>query len=120
MTQPNKEQIQFVWEQCGLVFKDEVGYHGWYKELGEFGLSGLERVYVPDIDSLEFLGFLFKYAVPKVYGIKLCCPSLLFDEPTYEVAVWATWQTLEPVIVYDPVLKDAMWRAIYKTLGGKE
>jgi len=57
---PTNEQTKEFWEWCGLIYKDEVGYHGWYKG---FGFEGSEWV----ADELPIdLNNLFLYAVPKV------------------------------------------------------
>ena len=65
---PTKEQIGklLVWCEFEYRFVDT-----WLYPDGSYGS-------IPDIDSLEFLGFLFKYAVPKLETDK---DTVMFAHP---------------------------------------
>ncbi len=58
----SKERIQKLWEWCGFtnVTYDGAFFKGWQGYLNE------ELVHIPDLNSVEALGFLFKYAVTKL------------------------------------------------------
>ena len=62
MTEISKERIEKFWEKCGLenVSFDGAFFKGWQ------GYLGGELVHIPDLTSIEALGFLFKFAVPKL------------------------------------------------------
>ncbi|GAH34189.1 unnamed protein product [marine sediment metagenome] len=101
--EPTKEQIQWLWEQCGFRHK--------YGALFQYPEDYLPIQPLPSIDSLEFMGFLFKYAVPKFleeYG----------EDATLEL-LQLYW--IQNVILNNLLGKEALalfW-AIYKALGGK-
>ena len=108
---PTKEQIQWFWEQCGIKY---MGDGRWLYPDGVIHWQA-----PPSIGSLEFLGFLFEYAVPKlttqgcivtleIYpNGKACCQLLprRTSQHTYKEHK-------------DPAL--ALFWAIYKAFGGKQ
>jgi len=64
IAEPTEEKIKWLWEQCGFtstVGNDNVSdQEKWFYPEPEY-----QRLwYIPSVGSLEFLGFLFKYAVP--------------------------------------------------------
>ena len=54
---PTQEQIEEVWKQFGLIYKNEAGYHGWYKGVGSWGLEWCA-------DSLEELSIKYHGSIP--------------------------------------------------------
>ena len=110
---PTKEQIKWFWEQCGIQHMKHQGEDGWIRPDIDFAFSS-----PPDID----LNNLFKYAVPKIkrfHYIALWIVRDAVDEP--QVIMWdanlATYEHFYSAREEDPAL--ALFRAIYKALGGK-
>ena len=62
MKEPTQEEIKRLWEWCGFVNVnyDETFFKGWQ------GFWGDELAHIPHLDDVRALGFLFKYAVPKL------------------------------------------------------
>ena len=97
---PTEEQ--WFWEQCGFEHRY---LNVWIFPDGTYG-------HIPDTDSLEFLGFLFKWAVPN-----LDCRDIHLQECE------EGWQCDVQYGEYWAISKDpaqVLKEAIYKCLGGKE
>lgn len=83
MDKPTKEHQKKFWEWCG--FTDvQIGQltgtmQGWFNG---------ELVHIPNIDSLEFMWFLFKYAVPKVMKVIGEDGMIFFHHPLDHPEVW--------------------------------
>src|SRR3990167_10257387 len=97
-----QEKAERFYKACGFqpyVFPGRYYYDqpptpvtGWIKD-GEKPLTLLP--------STSDLNALFKYAVPKLYALEIFFPSVLFDNPTFEVRAWATRKTEEPKSSYN-------------------
>ena len=96
---PTKEQQQWLWEECGLTFtRDRIGTLTWHDPEGYFVDFGY-----PDID----LNNLFKYAPEYqqiIFQPGYC--GITIDDKLYE----GSGDTEE----------DALFRAWFQALGGKE
>jgi len=114
--EPTKEQIQWLLEQCGLTHKEDFNREPyWELPDGSFIRA------LPDIDSLEFLGFLFKYAVPKAVKAlqersKAITPPLQISEVTAFRELMELWLAENPIQFGFEV---TLFWTIYKALGGE-
>jgi len=101
MNEPTQEQIKEFWEWCG--FKDV--------HTGEFsgdiiGFWEDELIHTPGPDNLEYLGFLFKYAIPngcqQIIFQPDCYCGMTVNDVLYEATgksealslFWAIWEVL--------------------------
>ena len=119
MNQPTKEQIQWLWEQCGWRDYYPLGFrNGWADPEGNFHSE------LPPID----LNNLFWYAVPKFTHYDIWCATRWGEAtksvvPDYHCAkVVLGWYDREYRVKVEkgdtPAL--ALFWAIYKAFGGKE
>ena len=113
---PTDEQKQWLWEQCGFVWK--LAYHDFYelesplKEQFALTASSIGDIkYYPPID----LNNLFQYAVPKLDLEQIILQPETDGSWYCGVVVHSDLFEAEDK---DPAL--ALFWAIYKALGGKE
>jgi len=109
---PTEEQLKWFLEQCGFEHRY---LNIWLFPDGTYGK-------VPDIDSLEFLGFMFKYAVPKwiesfPHGGGRQVAYRMFS-PLFETLSKQDYQ--KDLFNLGKEFAIALFWAIYKGLGGKE
>ena len=104
---PTEIQLKYVLKQCGF---ERRYLSAWIFPDGSYGK-------IPDVDSLEFLGFLFKYVVPKhIYlDISIHNTAHLYD---VQLKVWGAKEVWETEHYYDKDPAIALLEAIYKALGG--
>ncbi len=75
---PSSSQVKWLWEWCGLEWRwnhnpeckcgevdDDDSMRSWYTQDGNLA-TRFYNERMNDIEALEFLGFLFKHAVPKL------------------------------------------------------
>ena len=108
------DKEQWFWEQCGLKLmcspeKDQCKRGIWETP------DGL-RIDTPDLNSIEALGYLFKYAVP-VYIDKVMVEQECSSDMAYAILFKKWLQELELDI---PHAATALFKVLYKALGGKE
>ena len=121
MTQPTKEQR--FWEQLGWEFTADGQYYRVCPDASGWAPIRL----LPRIDSFEFLGYLFKYAVPELL-IKYDLKMFSFRDDLNNNEIFWFVQALDKVtldvefanIEGYPELKDAIFEVCYEALGGKE
>jgi len=107
---PTKEQIQWLWEQCGLRMIDpSTKFPIWVD--GQDIVVGTMGKEPPNID----LNNLFKYGFP-----------LLWQREVVEISFGKDFCYLDygygkpDILVVGDNLEDNLFNAIYKALGGKE
>ena len=126
---PTDEQIKRLWETCGLRWfwnhnpecrcgaVDDDSKRSWhFLKDGEWHLA--TRFWHEDmsIDSLEYLGILFKYAVPKVV-VKICFEQECSIQLAYAILFKRWLQKLEDDFTKPEI---ALFWACYKAFGLEE
>jgi len=130
---PTQEQMQWFWEQCGLrwfwnhnpdcdcgALDDNDDMRDWnYQKDGKWVLAtNFYHEKMNRIERPEFIGYLFKYAVPKLAGEEeIQCLLIYSAEFKWEASLYKEL-SLASCSDEDPAI--ALFWAIYKAFGGKE
>ena len=104
---PTKEQIQWLWEQCGFEYSDDWSSTCPYKDPQGVILHSWKGI---DLNNL------WKYAVPTVID-RIMTEQECSSDVAYGILFKKWLQELELNI---PHAALALFWAIYKCLGGKE
>lgn len=126
MDKPTKEDIKWFWEKCGLVFHDGSGrnLYGWYMN------NKLIFQAAPKPESIEFIGFLFRWAVPIItekygYHINIHLYARAVEGQMGRCAWVSITDNNRTPIKYIKTfalekLEDSLYQAIYEVFKSKE
>lgn len=124
MTEPTKEQIQWFWEQCGIINRDDRLLEQGIMHLWEYPDFELYQYDLPLID----LNNLFKYAPSYIVGINFRyfpggveCEITYITEAGFDTENVFLANTKEEGYTEENSRRKsalALFWAIYKALGG--
>ena len=129
---PTEEQVKKFWEWCGLKWfwnhnpkcqcgaidndDDERSWEDQDKN-GEWHLaSNFWHERMDDVSRPEFLGYLFKYAVPKLQKEGIIVTIIAFEESGYGVHLCSIFHEEPHFEVRGEVLANVLFEAIYKLI----
>ena len=125
MNKPTDEQIKEFYVKIldgkvefGTIVNGEIVCYRrttWDKEDEEWNIE-----VIPRTDSLEYLGWLFKYAVPKLQDMGYQIDIVCFEHKGFDVCIFNVIQDIKDHKLHrDDDLTLVLFWAIYEVLGGK-